>query len=207
MRGGRFLVYADYVCPFCYLAEPSLARLRHEGVNIERRAFELRPAPHPLPDLRAPSYGQVWASAVQPLADQLGVAIRLPDHAVRTRKAHEAAAFARAHDRLEAMHAAIYHAYFLEGRDIGRIDVLVAIGTSVGLDATDLRVELDVDRWTERVEADEAEAAALGITGVPAFAREAERDGEQRLEVVLGVRDHAWLLRWVDAGSGLEGGR
>jgi predicted DsbA family dithiol-disulfide isomerase len=105
------------------------------------------------------------------------------------------------------MHAAIYHAYFLEGRDIGRIDVLVAIGTSVGLDATDLRVELDVDRWTERVEADEAEAAALGITGVPAFAREAERDGEQRLEVVLGVRDHAWLLRWVDAGSGLEGGR
>ena len=42
----RITVWSDYVCPFCYLAEPLLERIRQEygeAVDLEWRAFELRP--------------------------------------------------------------------------------------------------------------------------------------------------------------------
>ncbi len=41
-------VWSDYVCPFCYLTEPTLARIEQEfgnAISITWRAFELRPEP------------------------------------------------------------------------------------------------------------------------------------------------------------------
>jgi predicted DsbA family dithiol-disulfide isomerase len=70
---------------------------------------------------------------------------------------------------LEAMHASLYRAFFVDGADIGRIDVLVQIGEGVGLDPTGLKVALDIDQQTDRVLADQAEARARGIAAVPAL--------------------------------------
>lgn len=206
MAARQLIVYADYACPFCFLAEAALERLAGAGVAIERRAFELRPPPAPLPDLRQARYRVGWATSVEPLARKLGREIRFPARPVRTRKAHEAAAFARSRDRLEPMHAAIHRAYFVEGRDIGRIDVLVAIGGAVGLDPGELKVELDVDRWTERVEADEAAAARLGVRAVPAYVRAGHDGADERALVVTGVRDHDWLRGWLDDGTKAKDG-
>ncbi|NLG63821.1 MAG: hypothetical protein GX539_16405, partial [Candidatus Cloacimonetes bacterium] len=131
--GADLIVYADYVCPFCYLGELAIAPLRDEGVRIENRPFELRPKPTPLPDMDAPYFREGWERSVLPIAAELGVTgMKRPTLATRTRKAHEAAAFAREHGAGAAMHRAIYEAYFLEQRDIGRVDVLVEIGASVG---------------------------------------------------------------------------
>ena len=208
MVGDQLAVFADYACPFCYLAEVALAQLRADGYTIERRALELRPAPAPLPDLRAQRYRSGWEAAVQPLADRLGLEMRFPPRPVRTRKAHEAAAFARSRDRLDVMDVAIYRAYFVGGRDIGRIDVLVAIGEEVGLDPVELKVELDVDRWTGQVEQDEAEAERLGITAVPAYCRMRPGAPPDPAQVVTGVHDAAWLRAWLEAGTtGMEDGR
>jgi predicted DsbA family dithiol-disulfide isomerase len=205
---SQLVVFADYACPFCYLAEVALAQLAADGCTIERRAFELRPPPAPLPDLRAPRYRAGWEAAVQPLADRLGLEMRFPPRPVRTRKAHEAAAFARSRDRLEAIHVAIHRAYFVEGRDIGRIDVLVAIGEEIGLDPVELKVELDVDRWTAQVAGDEAEAERLGITAVPAYCRGRMGAPPDPAQVVTGVRDAPWLRAWLEAGTmGMEDGR
>ena len=41
----RIDVWSDYVCPFCYLAEPTLKRIEQEfgsKVQVAWRAFELR---------------------------------------------------------------------------------------------------------------------------------------------------------------------
>src|SRR5690606_30030685 len=119
------VVYADYVCPYCYLAEAGVARLRRDGlVSVEGAAFELRPAGTPLPAADAEWMRNAWTRQVEPLARELGVEMSYPAVVTRTRKAHEAAAYARAEGRWEAMHAALYRAYWVEGRDIGRIDVL-----------------------------------------------------------------------------------
>jgi predicted DsbA family dithiol-disulfide isomerase len=168
--GDRGLVvFADYVCPFCYLAESVLQRLRAEGTRVEPAAFELWPAgtPLPVPDEAWMRAGR--GSAVESLARELGVTLQYPALSTRTRKAHEAVAFARANGVMLDMHQAVYHAYWQDGRDIGRIDVLVEIGADVGLDRGGLRVALDIDQWTGRVRHDVQRAARLALGGVPAY--------------------------------------
>ena len=68
-----------------------------------------------------------------------------------------------------AMREAIFRACFAEGRDVGRIDVLVEIGAALGLDATELKVVLDLDSFGAAVDADQALARRLGIEAVPAL--------------------------------------
>jgi predicted DsbA family dithiol-disulfide isomerase len=68
-----------------------------------------------------------------------------------------------------AVRSAVFAAYFAEGRDIGRIDVLVEIAAGLGLDASETRVVLDVDTFAAAVTGDGAEARRLGIAGTPAL--------------------------------------
>jgi predicted DsbA family dithiol-disulfide isomerase len=176
--GDRGLVvFADYVCPFCYLAESVLQRLRAEGTTVEPAAFELRPPGTPLPSPDEAWLRAGWGSSVEPLARELGVTMQYPAISTRTRKAHEAVAFARANGVMLEMHQAVYQAYWQDGRDIGRIDVLVEIGAGVGLDQGGLRVALDIDQWTERVRHDVQRAASLALGGVPAYVLAGGRGG------------------------------
>jgi predicted DsbA family dithiol-disulfide isomerase len=60
-------------------------------------------------------------------------------------------------------------AYFVEGRHVGRVDDLVDLAVEVGLDAEQTRAALDDERYVADVRADQAQAAAYGINGVPFF--------------------------------------
>jgi len=147
-------VFSDFACPFSYVTEAALRRVEAEGaLTLECRAFELYPAPARLP--LAPAE----VEAALPLAAALGIALRRPARAVRTRKAHELARFGERKGVGPALRAALFAACWGEGRDIGRIDVLAEVAAAVGLDATEARVVLDVDTFTE--------ARRLGITGTP----------------------------------------
>ncbi|MGH7444670.1 MAG: DsbA family oxidoreductase, partial [Longimicrobiales bacterium] len=183
----------------CYLAEAVIAPLRADGVRIDARAFELRPAPMPLPSMEKPYYRTSWERGVLPLAERLGVhGMRRPVFATRTRKAHEAVCFAREHDADDALRHALYEAYFVEQRDIGRIDVLVGIGAAVALEPLALKVALDVDKYTGQVVAQEAEAQRLGVTVVPAQLVPGA-DGVGR--IMMGVRTTDELRALLAAGN------
>lgn len=168
----RIAVWSDYVCPFCYLEEPVLSRVHeaHGGtVEIGWRAFELRPEPARVLDPDAPYLHRVWNQAVYPMAQARGMTLRLPPVQPRSRKALEAAEFARGTGRFEAMHHALFRAFFEDGRDIGDIGVLTDIGRAAGCDGDALHSALADGRFTAKVLADEAEADRLGLTGVPAL--------------------------------------
>ena len=60
-------------------------------------------------------------------------------------------------------------AYFTEGRHVGRIDDLVALADEVGLDAGEARSALETNAHLDDVRADQAQARAYGINGVPFF--------------------------------------
>jgi predicted DsbA family dithiol-disulfide isomerase len=201
VQDERLVVFADYVCPFCYLAEGEVARLRQrDGLRIDGAAFELRPAGTALPDLQSAARVDAWRRSVEPLAAELGVSIRQATVSTRTRKAHEAAAYARSEGRFDAMHEAIYAAYWREGRDIGRIDVLVGIGRDIGLDPAGLRVALDIDQWTARVEQDEAWGAQLRLEGVPAYVQTAAAGPGMPVAagIRVGLRRYEELRAWVE---------
>ncbi len=165
-------VWSDYVCPFCYLAEPPLARVVAESsgtVTIRWRAFELRPEPEPTLDPQGDYLRDIWARAVYPMAKDRGMVLHLPPLQPRSRLAHEAAAYAAEHGQAAAMPPALFRAFFEDGADIGDIDVITQLGASIGLDGGDLRNALDSGRYRQRVIDDEALAQSFGLSGVPAI--------------------------------------
>jgi predicted DsbA family dithiol-disulfide isomerase len=178
MAAVPVVVFSDFACPFSYVAEAALRRMEAAGeVQSTCLAYELFPAPAPLPA----EVDGGWMDALRPLAAELGIALRVPPSPVRTAKAHEAAAFAQARGVGTAMRDAIFAAYFGEGRDIARIDVLVELGAGLGLDASELKVVLDVDSLSPRIRAEQDAARRAGVEGTPT--------------IVAGTGDEArWLV-------------
>jgi len=166
----KVTIFSDYVCPFCYLGLPVAERLQKElgdRVEVDWKAFELRPEPAPLLDPQGEYLTRVWSQAVYPLAKERKMRLKLPPVQPRSRKALEAAEFAREQSKFDLFHEGLFRAFFQDGRDIGQIEVLLETGEQVGLDRDALRRVLITDRYKEKVLQDEAEAARLGITGVP----------------------------------------
>lgn len=186
-------VYTDFVCPYSYIGEALLARLQRErGIEVVYRPFELWPAPSVRPD--PPGRGDTdarvnWEQKVIPAAEEWGVDIARPATLPRTRKAHEAAAFAREHAAETRFRAAVFHAYFVDGADIGRIDVLVGLSEEIGLDPMDARLALDLDSRTEQVVEAEREAVSTGVRGVPSY-----RSGDRLLVGLHSYRDVVELI-------------
>lgn len=142
---------------------------RQPDVHVVWRAFELRPDPIPTLDPDGPYLQRIWRRSVHPLAERLGMAMRLPPVQPRSRLAHEAAHWARAQGAFDAYHAAIFRAFFERGEDIGDAAVLRALAGDVGLDPTALSHALEAQTSRPAVLQDERDAEALGIAGVPAF--------------------------------------
>jgi predicted DsbA family dithiol-disulfide isomerase len=69
----------------------------------------------------------------------------------------------------EAIHDALFRAYFVEARDISRPEVLLEIAERVGLSAAGAREVLERRTFKEAVDADWALSRQYGITGVPTF--------------------------------------
>jgi predicted DsbA family dithiol-disulfide isomerase len=139
------------------------------GIEIIWRAFELRPERVPALDPKGDYLQNAWNNSVYPLAERLGVTMRLPPVQPRTRLAHEAAHWARTQGRFDDYHAEIFRAFFERGENIGDADVLVALALELGLDSHSLRQALTTHEFEKSVLEDEHEAAILGISGVPAF--------------------------------------
>ncbi len=112
---------------------------------------------------------RVWRDAVYPLAERLGVEMRLPPLQPRSRRAHEAAQWARAQNRFDDYNAAIFRAFFERGEDIGDVNVLARLASELRLDAMDLSGALERRDFEAPVLRDEAAAEELGVSGVPAF--------------------------------------
>jgi predicted DsbA family dithiol-disulfide isomerase len=61
-------------------------------------------------------------------------------------------------------------AHFAQSRPIFDAGVITTVAAKAGLDAADVRTVLDGDDYADAVRADEAQARALGISGVPFYA-------------------------------------
>lgn len=154
------------------------------GVDVVWRAFELRPEFVPALDPAGEYLQRVWTNSVYPLAERLGMNMKLPPVQPRSRLAHEAARWALARGRFDAYNAEIFRAFFERGEDIGDADVLVALAGGLSLDADGLRASLKRREHESAVLADERDAEMLGVSGVPAFVadRRAALTGVQSVE-------------------------
>jgi predicted DsbA family dithiol-disulfide isomerase len=69
----------------------------------------------------------------------------------------------------EALHDALFRAYFVEARDISQPEVLLDIVDRLGLSVDDAREVLEKRTFEAAVDADWALSRQYGITGVPTF--------------------------------------
>ena len=103
------------------------------------------------------------------LMDAEGLPYGRRTHTYNSRLAQELGAWADTQPDGGAIHDALYRAYFVDGRDIGDIDVLVGLAASAGLSAEGARDVLTGRRFKDAVDADWAKSRDYGVTGVPTF--------------------------------------
>lgn len=83
--------------------------------------------------------------------------------------AHRLLHWALEHDVQDVLKERLFLAYLTEGEPIGDPETLVRLAAEVGLDAEEARGVLASDAFAAEVRDDEAQAAAMGIRGVPFF--------------------------------------
>jgi predicted DsbA family dithiol-disulfide isomerase len=165
-------------------------------VKIVWRALELRPEPVPTLPPGGEYLTRVWRDSVYPLAERLGVTMKLPPVQPRSRRAHEAAKWAASVGRFDEYNDAVFRAFFERGEDICETEVLVNLAATMGLDGEGLRSSLDQLEFEGPVLADEHEAQMLGVRGVPAFvaSRRAALSGVQSVAALEALVDRVRAL-------------
>jgi predicted DsbA family dithiol-disulfide isomerase len=178
-------VYADVVCPWCYIGARRLERTLRElpnGSEIERRwrPFQLRP--------EMPAGGMAWEEfarakfggmesdrtafeQVAAAGEPDGVRFRFDRvvSAPNTVDAHRLILFAAGRGREWEAADALFRAYFEEGRDLNGPEHLAAAAGSAGLDRDEVLEYLAGPSGAREVEESQREARRLGIRGVPFY--------------------------------------
>ena len=167
--------YFDFIDPISYLVELELdSVVGPTDERVARIGFEIRPPPAPLTDIDDPAIAPRWHVG-RAVAGALGLSLSPPRLVPWSRKAHELHLYAASHDLGPNVRAAVFDAYFVGGHDIGRIDVLVEVGRSAGLDVTETKAVLDVDRFQRDVTAARELAASAGVADTPVLVLGAAR--------------------------------
>ncbi|HEX2079115.1 MAG TPA: DsbA family oxidoreductase [Longimicrobium sp.] len=202
----RIEVWADVVCPWCWIGETRLYRALGQRPQIDAqvvwRPFQLQP------DL--PPEGKPWDEVIRTkfggperakaMFQHVAAAgaydglrfefERIPSHP-NTRDAHRLVLLAQESGVGRQMAEALFAANFTEGRDVGKTGVLADVAAQVGLDRDRAARFLAGDQYSAEVDASQAEAASLGINGVPFFVIDGKYafSGAQSLETFVSVLD------------------
>jgi predicted DsbA family dithiol-disulfide isomerase len=169
MSAQSFRFFFDAVDPLSFVMYHVLrAAEEQRGVVAAPTPIECYPADAPLTDTEDPFWRLRWSEGER-LAKGMGFSLVRPGLVPRSGKAHELFLHAQESDLGEPALAAIFAAYFLEGRDIGRIDVLVDIALALGFDLTESKAVLDVNRYEDDALMGAKLAVEAGVTGVPAL--------------------------------------
>ncbi|MFO0726639.1 MAG: DsbA family oxidoreductase [Myxococcota bacterium] len=204
-------VWSDVMCPFCYMGDALLAKAletfpHQEQVEVRYRSYQLMPG---LPtdsdmnatDILVKAKGIPRAQAiamnkqVEARAAELGLEYHL-DQAlvVNTRSAHRLSQFALAEGKQHCFVQRLFRAYFTEGKNVGRYDVLADLAAEVGLDRTRALEVLESGGFDAEVATDQSQANAIGIRGVPFFVLDGKYavSGAQPVEAFQKALDMAW---------------
>ena len=176
-------VYADYVCPFCYLGYASLDEYREdreEPLAVEWHPFDLRSRKRrddgtiddSVDDGKDESYYEEAKKNVRRLADEYDVEmageLRTDVDSYDAQRVALRASEERP-EAFEAFHRGVFDALWEEGRDVGDPEVLADVAEEAGLPEGYVDDVLADDDSAAALEEAFETAAEFGITGVPTF--------------------------------------
>ncbi len=173
----RVTVFSDYICPFCYVGDARINRLREEfDVKTSWCFIEIHPETklegEPLGSLDVAS--ERWQQMMKGLEEMAkedslsfdnftfvansALALQLAE----STKFLDAKIFYRLHDRL-------FEAYFSQGQNIGDKDCLKKISLEVGLTESQFEAALSDESAEKRLAQYQAAATELGVRATPTF--------------------------------------
>jgi len=103
------------------------------------------------------------------VAEELGLPLGERKKTYNSRLAQELAKWAESEGRGDEFHDAVFRAYFVDGKNIGQREELVALATSIGFPAEEAQTILQSRTFKDAVDSDWAKSHQMGITAVPTF--------------------------------------
>ena len=201
-------IISDVVCPWCHIGRRRLQRalaMRPDMTyRILWRVFQLNPE-MPAQGIDRQAYltakfgGAMHAGRIYDAITKAGAAEGIEFRFDRIRRtpnsqnAHRLSRFAARFGAQDMMIDRLFKAYFEEGQDIGRVEVLADLAASIGLDRIAAADFLCSNAEREAVLAEDRSARRLGINGVPCFII----DGKYALS---GAQEPEFFLPLFDLG-------
>ena len=177
-------VVSDVVCPWCFIGkrrlDKALTLLGRPAAQIRWKAFQLNPdAPkeginrqaYRVRKFGSLAYSQQLEARVADAGMEDGIEFHFDriERTPNTFDAHRLIWLAGREGVQNEIVENLFRAYFIDAEDVGNPSVLARIGTESGLDAGVVEELLGGDLGVSEVTADERQARAQGVSGVPTF--------------------------------------
>ncbi len=189
-------IYADFICPWCYIGLDRLTRLAKErSIRPHWNPYLLRPdipaGGVPLTSILPLGRLERAEAAVREATQAVGLPLHRPVLVPNTRQAHEIGFLAETRGLDDAYHRAVFSAYFAQARNIGDAEVLAEIGEEVGIARDEILEVLHSGRYRTEVDRATTDAFERGIRSVPNFIFASGRrfSGAQPYEIFLNAVD------------------
>lgn len=179
-------IWSDIMCPFCYIGkrrlEGAVKQLElSDEVTIVWKSFLLNPDMKTDPSRNSLEYlaeTKGWTKEqteeivqnVVDMAKEEGLEYRMEDTKVaNAMDAHRLIQLAKTVGKGDEIEERLFRAYFMEGKNIADIDVLVELGKEVGIPGDRVRESLEKGEFTDSIRRDIQESQQIGVRGVPFF--------------------------------------
>jgi predicted DsbA family dithiol-disulfide isomerase len=200
-------IISDTVCPWCYIGKRRLERALEQRpdleVDITWRAYQLNPDMPPGGKDRDAHYRAKFGSLektkeiTESLAgvareEKLDLEFAKIERMPNTLGSHRIARWAASANCQDDVIERLFKAYFIDGRDVGDVDVLVDIAGAAGMDPELVRDLLVSGADEDLVREEDALARQMGVTGVPCFIVDQKYS-------IMGAQDPEAFLQVFDA--------
>jgi predicted DsbA family dithiol-disulfide isomerase len=183
------VVWSDYLCPWCYLGQDRTALLRSLGVQVTPLPYELHPG---IPISGIPAKPARYLRFID-MAEEIGMPFRPPELVPNSKRALASAELVRQQwpDAFAALDESLFHAAWVEGRNIGDPSVVDDLVDASGADAAAVREVVDAGGMNEALVASRQAAIDRDVTGTPAWLLEGRM-------LIPGLQDRSLFERFVE---------
>lgn len=179
-------IWSDVICPFCYIGKRNLETALEQfadqkNIEIVWKSFQLDPT---IPEIANESHieylvkrkgmpaeqVQGMLANVTEMAKKVGLDYHLEKSVVvNLQKAHQLIQFAKSKKLDNEAEERLFKAFFTEGKNIADTETLVQLGKDFGLDESEIKANLENEKFKYEIAQDIQEAQNIGVTGVPFF--------------------------------------
>ena len=197
MNNKKLEVFTDYVCPWCYLGDSRIKKIKNEfKVDIQLIHFPL----HPETPTEGRTLIELFGSNQEDIDQknermkELMILENLPyknrTHTYNSRLAQEIGAWAQSIDNETSIHDNFFEAYFVQGLNVGLESVILDVVSKSGLNPEEARKVIKNRLFMKNIDDDWNKSRNYGVTGVPTYVYQKQS--------MVGAQPHENLVEFLN---------